>query len=117
MARLPATRWLLEAMNLAGVFAYELTLSSVTVARAAFARRPKTASAILAVPLELRTDFGIAVLANLVTLTPGTCSLHVSEDRRTLYVHQLDVRDPEAAIATIKRAFERRIARLERWRQ
>jgi multicomponent Na+:H+ antiporter subunit E len=107
-------RWLVEASALAVVFVYELWLSSVTVARAAFARKPQIASAIVAVPLELKTDLGIAVLANLVTLTPGTCSLHVSEDRRTLYVHVLNVDSPEETVAGIKRGFERRIMRLER---
>jgi multicomponent Na+:H+ antiporter subunit E len=103
-----------DASALAAVFVYELWLSSVTVARAAIARNPQIASAIVAVPLELKTDLGIAVLANLVTLTPGTCSLHVSEDRRTLYVHALNVDSPEETVVGIKRKFERRIARLER---
>ena len=106
--------WIVDALALAVVFVRELGLSSLTVARAAFSRRPRTASAIVAVPLELRTDLGIAVLANLVTLTPGTCSLHVSDDRRTLYVHALNVSSPEQTVAAIKHAFERRIARLER---
>jgi multicomponent Na+:H+ antiporter subunit E len=106
-------RWIVDAVALAAVFLYELGLSSLTVARAAFARKPQIASAIVAVPLELRTDLGIAVLANLVTLTPGTCSLHVSEDRRTLYVHVLNVSSPEHTAAAIKHAFERRLARLE----
>lgn len=106
--------WLVDAIALAAVFVYELGLSSVTVARAAIARKPRVASAIVAVPLELQTDLGIAILANLVTLTPGTCSLHVSEDRRTLYVHALNVESPEQTVAGIKRAFEHRIARLER---
>jgi multicomponent Na+:H+ antiporter subunit E len=106
--------WLADALALAAVFVYELGLSSLIVARAAFARKPRVASAIVAVPIELRTDLGIATLANLVTLTPGTCSLHVSEDRRTLYVHALNTESPEQTVAGIKRAFERRIARLER---
>ena len=107
-------RWVMEGVALGAVFLHELWLSSLSVARAAFARRPKTASAIVAVPLELRTDLGIALLANLVTLTPGTCSLHVSEDRSTLYVHALNVDSPEQTVASIKQAFERRIARFER---
>jgi multicomponent Na+:H+ antiporter subunit E len=114
MVRLSAGRWAVEALQLAIVFLYELGLSSLTVARAAFARRPRIASAIIAVPLELQSDLGIALLANLITLTPGTCSLHVSTDRRTLYVHALNVEDPEVAVAAIKKAFEQRIARLER---
>ncbi len=114
MAPLPLARWASEAVALGAVFLYELGLSSYAVARAAFSRKPRIASAIVAVPIELRTDLGIALLANLVTLTPGTCSLHVSDDRRTLYVHALDVDSPETTITGIKRAFERRIARLER---
>lgn len=109
----PAT-WTADAVALCAVFLFELVISSFTVAKAAFARTPRTDSAIVAVPITLRTDLGIALLANLVTLTPGTCSLHVSADRRTLYVHALDVRSAEATVAGIKHAFERRIARLER---
>lgn len=111
-------RWLtgrrvLDVIALQAVFLKELGLSSFTVAKAAFARRPRTASGIVAVPIALQTDLGIALLANLVTLTPGTCSLHVSEDRRTLYVHALNVESAEETVAGIKRTFERRIARLE----
>ncbi len=102
-----------DCVVLAAVFQRELLKSSVAVARAAFAREPRTASAIIAMPIRLRSDFGIAVLANLVTLTPGTCSLHVSEDRRTLFVHSLDADDPDAIIADIRSTFEERIRRIE----
>lgn len=102
-----------ESVVLAGVFMRELLKSSVAVARAAFAREPRTDSAIIAMPIELRTDFGVAVLANLITLTPGTCSLHVSEDKRTLYIHTLDTQDPDGIIADIRRTFESRLKRIE----
>ncbi|RIX97738.1 sodium:proton antiporter [Aureimonas flava] len=103
----------LDCLVLAAVFQRELVTSSVAVARAAFARQPRTASAIIAMPIALRTDFGIAVLANLVTLTPGTCSIHVSDDRRTLFIHALDAEDPDAIVAGIRTAFEDRIRRIE----
>lgn len=99
---------------LIAVFFYELAVSAVTVARAAFSRRIDSHSAIIAVPIDLRTDFGIATLANLVTLTPGTCSLHVSDDRRFLYVHALDAQVREDLVNSIKDVFERRIAEIER---
>lgn len=55
--------------------------------------------AIIAVPLELRTDARIAALANMATLTPGTTALHVSDDRKILYIHVLvvAVEGPEQA--------------------
>jgi len=99
--------------GLAAVFVRELAASALTVAGAVLRREVRTAPAILAVPITLRTDAGIAALANLVSLTPGTTSLHVSESRRTLYVHVLDASDAASTIATIKDTFERRIREIE----
>ncbi|MCQ4265218.1 sodium:proton antiporter [Stutzerimonas stutzeri] len=104
-----------DVIELLGIYLYELIVSSVVVARAAFARSPNMQSSIIAVPIELRTDLGVAVLASLVSLTPGNCALHASADRRLLYVHALDGRAPEQIIASIRHVFERRIARIERW--
>jgi multicomponent K+:H+ antiporter subunit E len=46
------------------------------------------------VPLALRTDLGISLLANTVSLTPGTVSAWLSPDRSHLVVHGLKVSDP-----------------------
>ena len=64
---------------------------------------------IVAVPLDARTDFEIMTLANLISLTPGTLSLDVSEDRRTLYVHAMFIDDPDALRREIKQGMERRV--------
>lgn len=108
-------RRVVDVIELLGIYLYELIISSVVVARAAFSRAPNMRSSIIAVPIELRTDLGISVLASLVSLTPGNCALHVSDDRRLLYVHALDGQAPEQIIASIREVFERRIARIERW--
>ena len=60
-------------------------------------------------PLDLKSDAGITVLANLITLTPGTLSLDVSPDRKTLFVHALHVEDPDAFRREVKEGFERRV--------
>ena len=101
------------ALVLALIFLRELTLSSILVARTVFARRIEVTPAIIAVPLDLRTDMGVALVANLVSLTPGTTSLHTSEDGRTLYVHALDAMDEEAVVASIKNSFERWVSKVE----
>lgn len=95
------------------IFVRELTLSSVLVARTAFARNIDIAPAIIAMPLDLRTDFGVALVANLVSLTPGTTSLHTSKDGKILYVHALDAVDDEAVIASIKNTFEKWVRKVE----
>ena len=69
---------------------------------------------IVGVPLDAKTDLEIAILANLVTLTPGSLSVDVSEDRSTLYVHEMFVDDPEQVRTYIKMRFERWILELLR---
>jgi multicomponent K+:H+ antiporter subunit E len=63
--------------------------------------------AFVAVPLELRTELAISILANTVSLTPGTVSAWLSPDRRTLLVHGLRVSDPDALAREIKTRYER----------
>ncbi|MBW2487296.1 MAG: Na+/H+ antiporter subunit E, partial [Deltaproteobacteria bacterium] len=66
-------------------------------------------AAIVAIPLDAESDLEITVLANLITLTPGTLSLDVSPDRKTLYVHAMHVDDVEEFRQDIKQRMERRV--------
>lgn len=70
--------------------------------------------AIIAIPLDARTDFEITLLANLITLTPGTLSLHVAEDRSVLFIHSVYTDDADALRHSIKNGLERRILELTR---
>jgi len=71
---------------------------------------------VVAIPLEARTDAEITLLANLITLTPGSVSLDLSEDRRVLYVHAMyiDGGDVEAYRRSVKEGLERRVLELLR---
>ncbi|MGJ3262773.1 MAG: Na+/H+ antiporter subunit E [Salinarimonas sp.] len=104
---------LLAFAQLLATFGIELVKSASRVAAAVLSPRVDVKPAIVAVPIDLKTDLGIATLANLVTLTPGTTSLHVSEGRDTLYVHVLDSPSAEAVAADIKSTFETLIRRIE----
>jgi len=64
-------------------FLKELLVANLKVAAAVVATAGRLRPAIVAVPLTLDRDAEIALLANLITLTPGTLSLEVSPDRRT----------------------------------
>lgn len=103
----------IQSVVLSGVFIRELVLSSVAVARQVIGDSSALKPAILAVPVGLRSRAGITTLANCVSLTPGTTSLHVSEDLSTLYVHVLDAPDPDAVVKSIKDTFETRIKEIE----
>jgi multicomponent Na+:H+ antiporter subunit E len=71
---------------------------------------------VVAIPLDARTDAEITLLANLITLTPGSVSLDLSEDRRVLYVHAMyiDGGDVEAYRRSVKEGLERRVLELLR---
>lgn len=97
------------ALALAVLFLKELVKSAWRVACLVLRPKLDLKPGIIAVPLTVTEDFEITLLANLVTLTPGTLSVDVSEDRRILYVHCLDVPDTEAAITDIRDGFERTI--------
>ena len=94
---------------LALLFVYELVLSAWRVAVLVMSPKLDIKPGIFAYPLKVDRDFEITLLANLITLTPGTLSVDVSEDRRTLYVHALDCPDPEQLRRDIAEGFERRI--------
>lgn len=95
--------------QLAVIFLFELTKSSVRVAAIVLAPSRDLAPAIIAYPLTVDRDVEITLLANLITLTPGTLSLDVSDDRRTLFIHSIDVPDVDGLVQEIKETFERRI--------
>lgn len=96
-------------LRLAALFVYELALSGYRVARDTLSPRMEFRPAIVAFPLELQSPLGIMLLANLITLTPGTLSVDVSTDRSTLYIHAMDVDDADELRADIRNGFERRI--------
>jgi len=91
------------------LFLKELALSAYRVAVMVFSPRLDLKPGIFAFPLTVDRDFEITLLANLITLTPGTLSVDVSEDRKTLYVHAVDCSDPEATRRDIAEGFERKI--------
>lgn len=99
-----------RAIGFAFYVVWELVLANVKVARLVLTPRHRLRPGIVAVPLDLRSDVEITALANLITLTPGTLSLDVSHDRRVLYVHSIEVADPEAFRRETKQGFERAVA-------
>ncbi|ADY63834.1 MULTISPECIES: Na+/H+ antiporter subunit E [Rhizobium/Agrobacterium group] len=98
-----------RVLSLLLLFFKELALSAWKVA--VMVTRPKldVQPGIFAYPLRLTTDFEITLLANLITLTPGTLSVDVSEDKTTLYVHAIDCSNIEAAKNDIRNGFEKKI--------
>ena len=90
-------------------FLKELLIASTTVAYYIVAPQRQMSPGVVAVPLDLQTDLQITILANLITLTPGTLSLDVSTDRKVIYVHTIYVKDAPSFRENIKSGFEKRV--------
>jgi multicomponent Na+:H+ antiporter subunit E len=86
-----------------GFFLRELVVANVQVALWALSPRPPLHPAIVAVPLRLKQDSSITLLAITITLLPGTVAMGVSHDKHVLYAHSIGLRDLEAAQQAIQK--------------
>ncbi|WP_421708858.1 Na+/H+ antiporter subunit E [Algihabitans sp.] len=96
-------------VSLGVYFLYELVVSSLQVVWDVITPVHKSRPGIIAVPLDIDEPVEIAVLANLISLTPGTLSLDVSPDKKFLYVHGMFVEDPDSLRRDIKAGMERKV--------
>jgi multicomponent Na+:H+ antiporter subunit E len=115
----PAARYVARVPQLARFatfYIWELIKANIRVAYDVVTPTNYMQPGVVAVPLEVDTDAEIALLANLITLTPGTLSLDLSPDHGTLYVHimYIDDRDIERARRHIKETLERRVLEVMR---
>lgn len=97
------------------VFARALIKANVDVARLVLRRRPSFRPGFLAVPMLAETDFEITTLANSITLTPGTISVHVVREHRIIIIHALDIgNDPDAVRLDVQQTLEANILKFTR---
>ncbi|MDS1139448.1 Na+/H+ antiporter subunit E [Pusillimonas sp. SM2304] len=107
-----AISWLFNWTVLILTFGRELAKSVHDVVLNVLHPKRVSQSAIVEVPLDVKSDLGIALLANMVTLTPGTTTLYISEDKSRLYAHVMNYSD--SVIQDIKQGFERQILKVLR---
>lgn len=103
-----------QVLNLATFFVWELMLANLRIAYEVITPTYYMKPGVVAIPLDVETDAEITLLANLITLTPGTLSLDVSQDRRVLYIHAMYIDDIEELRRSIKDGFEKRVAEVLR---
>ena len=103
-----------RAVELAAVVIWDIVLANLNVAWHVITPPNIHRPGIISIPLDVKTDAEITLLANLITLTPGSLSLYITPDRKVLYIHALDIPDREKMRRDIKNRIERRIIRLLR---
>ncbi len=96
-----------RVIRFAGFFIWQLLLANLRVTYEILTPSHTMRPAVVAVPLDVTRPAAITLLANLITLTPGTLSLDLSPNGRTLYVHAMHVRDADSFRQEIKEGFER----------
>jgi multicomponent Na+:H+ antiporter subunit E len=95
-------------------FLWALSVANFRVAFEVLTPGNQMRPGIIAIPLDLKSPLQITLLANLITLTPGTLSLDICDNQETIYVHSMYVDDPDKFRASIKNGFEKRVLELFR---
>jgi multicomponent K+:H+ antiporter subunit E len=85
---------------------WDILLSNIEVARRILGSESRITPGFVWVPLEISNLHGITALASIITLTPGTLSAELADDRRHLLVHCFNLRDADATVAAIKERYE-----------
>lgn len=111
----PTVRFGRDMIGYLGIVLFDVLIANFEVAWVILSRRNRDLqSRWLVIPLELRSPEAITALAGTISLTPGTVSSDISACGRALLVHALDVADPEAEVARIKRRYEARLLKVFR---
>ncbi len=99
----------LALLGFIGCVMVDILLANLTVARLLLGSPARLRPAFVRVPLALRHELALSLLANTICLTPGTLSARLSPDRRFLLVHALDTDDAAHVAASIKQRYEKRL--------
>ncbi len=103
-----------QTVAFALVFFKELAVSTYRVVYDILTPTHYMRPGVIAFPMEAKTDAEITMLANIITLTPGTLSLDVSEDRKILYIHAMYVDDPDELRREIREGLEKKLLEMMR---
>ncbi|MCM3730792.1 Na+/H+ antiporter subunit E [Fictibacillus nanhaiensis] len=96
------------------LFIKELIMANLEVLKWVYKPKLDFQPGIIALPIDVKKNWEITLLANLITLTPGTLSVDVSRDQRYIYIHAIDLPDVNQTIVGIKDTFEKAIREVTR---
>ena len=96
----------LTLLRFFGRVLWDILVANVAVAALVVGPSKRLRPGFILMPMRLRGNVGLSLLANTISLTPGTLSAFLSADRRQLVIHGLQADDPEAIIALIRERYE-----------
>ncbi len=86
---------------------FDIVIANITVAKQVLSPNNNLKPTFFKLPIKLEHPLGISVLASTISLTPGTVSCDLSEDRSYLLIHGLSVEDVDEEIQTILNRYEK----------
>lgn len=95
-------------------FLYEMIAANVQVAYDVITPKYFFKPGIIRYPLEATTDIEINLLSTMISMTPGTLILDISEDKKSLFIHVMYLRDRDRFIQQIKKGFEHKLLEILR---
>lgn len=95
------------------LFLIELLKADIAVFKLMFKPNLDVNPAIFEYPLDVKKNWQITMLANMITLTPGTITVNVSNDNSKLFIHRLDTENISEEIDAIKNSFEKAILEVD----
>ena len=99
-------------VTLAVTVLWDIVVSNVQVAWLIIGPERRIRPRFIWLPLAIRDPHGIATLAGIITMTPGTLSANLTDDRKHLLVHALNVADEAELVASIKARYEAPLRRI-----
>ena len=92
----------------------DLTISAFRIALDIVTVKDLSQPGVVAVPLDAETDVEITLIANLITFSPGTMVVDLSEDKKTIFVHTMFLKNEKQVVQSIKGTVERRVLEIMR---
>ncbi|PQD95166.1 Na+/H+ antiporter subunit E [Pradoshia eiseniae] len=100
-------RKVVSVVKLLLIFIRELLIANLDVFKAILRPKLELKPGIFSYETTLKKDWQITLLANMITLTPGTLVMEISPDNQTLYIHALNIGEIDEMTAGIRDSFER----------
>jgi len=94
-------------VKLAGRVVQDIIRSNIAVARIIWRPDEKMVSGFMDIPLDMRDPHGLAILACILTYTPGSVWVELSPSGDSLHLHVLDLKDESEWIELVKHRYER----------
>lgn len=102
-----------RSLSLLGSLLWEIVLANVRTIMDVLSPETRIRPGVIRVPLDVKSEGEILLLAAMINITPGSVALDVSPDRSVMYVHVMHMTTPDQARREIKEKFECRVLELE----